>query len=208
MIVVLLWIWIAAAQIDTMLEAVVGRRTRIRPTHSAYLSMAYDHNIGTFVLTRDLTSIYTEIKINRDANQYILSSNGKWLCVKKKELHKCKNATQFDIEPDILGFRIKHGKSCLTAGEKYTFKKCGKQGTEQVFVFEVDKKLICDEMRTYNPDDEAFAPFRKDVDLKVADKKNFDKAMKVLRNVSPKARKGVEKLWKMRKYTWPKWGIC
>ncbi|ELA41208.1 uncharacterized protein VICG_01807 [Vittaforma corneae ATCC 50505] len=191
---------------NKILDTIVGRQTRIRPTYYAYVVMSYNPSDDAFISSRNAKSRLTELKINRDGHRYIFGSGDSWLCVKHGDLKKCKDPTPFDIETTVIGFRIKSGTKCLTLGKTYRFEGCRKKNKKQDFVLEVDEKLVCNDMfvdilgEKYD--------LRKTIDMKAADQKKFDEAMKKLKGVSPKTKNSLRKIWKSRRYKWPKWGLC
>lgn len=192
---------------NKILDTIVGRQTRIRPSYYAYVTMSYNPSDGTFVSSRNTESGQTELKINRDGYRYVFGSGDSWLCVKDGVLKRCKNPTLFDIESTVIGFRIKSGTKCLTLGKAYRFEGCRKKNNKQDFVLEVDRKLVCNDM--FVDDLGMKYDLRKKIDMKAADKKKFDEEMKKLKVTSPKTKKSLQKLWNYRKYKWPKWGgLC
>lgn len=207
MIKILLVAFAACASTNEIVDTIVGKRTRLRPARSSYVSMAYDHTTGVFTSTRDTESIYTEVKINRDGNHYIFSSNGTWLCNEDGELRKCAEPTLFDIEAAVVGFRIRDGNRCLTMDERYRFEMCDRLNRQQEFVLEIDRRLICGDMIIYAPGDERIDLSRK-LDVKAVDRAKFKEMVREMKRMSPKTKKAIKKLWTRRKYKWPKWGLC
>jgi len=203
-------IWVKAGKTtrrNEIIDIIIGRRTRVRPTHNSYVAMAYDETSKRFISTRDTDSIHTEIKINRDGSQHIFSSNGSWLCSMDGELTKCEKPTLFDIEATTLGFRISHSDKCLTMGRVYRFEGCSKLNRDQEFVLELNKKLICGDMFIYDVGEEV-VDLTKKVDIKAADEKKLKETMDRMKTAGPETKRAIKKLWSRRKYKWPSWGLC
>lgn len=207
MIILLIFLkYFYALSENKILDIVIGRKTRIRPTHYSYVAMGYNEKDNNFVSIKDTDSKLAEIKINKDGDSYILGSGKSWLCIKDGDLKKCKEPTKLEINASNLGFQISYGNRCLTAGMVYRFEGCNKNSDKQEFVIEIDKKLVCSDF--FIEIDGSKFDIRKNIDLKKADNKKFNEAIKKMNLKDPEIKKNLKKLWDGRRRKWPSWGLC
>ncbi|KAM0680611.1 hypothetical protein GINT2_001299 [Glugoides intestinalis] len=188
---------------DDIINKLVGSKTRIRITYHSGFVMYYDMSRRAFRPSKKVDSIFTEIKINRDENLYILRAQRSWLCSKDDHLKKCEQPSYFSITPSFLGFQIKNNGKCLTAKEEFIFENCDEKNT-QTFTLDVDEDLRCSDKTSVVFGQRIASSLKKKMKK---EKKDFEEKIKAIK-ASPKTKATLWKLWSLKAPSWPQFNVC